>query len=96
MNNLQAEQALQRQIDDLIRQRRASQDESEKTAINEAIGRLNVAVSAINIAAADELGPKIDAVAADLEKIRTSHRLDALSALGRAANDLKGLARGAR
>lgn len=74
---------LRLQIEDLIEARDASTDDDEKKAADEAIKAIQRTIRKLNIGAADQLGPKIDALIKDLDAVLDKYPLDAVSALGR-------------
>ena len=65
--------------------------EDEKKAAKAAIKELQDARDAIDVAAADAFAETVDKLIADLEKIRTSRNLDAVSALGVAIKKVRKL-----
>jgi hypothetical protein len=85
---------LEAQITALVKARRATNNQAEEVQLTEAIEELERGVRRINIAAADQLGPKMDALLEELEEIRTHNNLDALSALGRTIHRLRAVGQG--
>jgi hypothetical protein len=65
--------------------------EDEKKAAKAAIKELQDARDAIDVGATDEFAETVDKLIADLEKIRTSRNLDAVSALGVAIKKVRQL-----
>lgn len=88
-------QNLTTRIGELGRERdRDGATEDEKKAAKAAIKELQDARDAIDVAAADAFAETVDKLIADLEKIRTSRNLDAVSALGVAIKKVRKLTDG--
>jgi len=68
--------------------------EDEKKAARAAIRELQDARDAIDVAEADQFVETVDKLIADLEEIRTSRNLDAVSALGVAIKKVRRLTDG--
>jgi hypothetical protein len=82
---------IDKRIAELVEARDAATTEAEKAEILTQIKAAERLVDLINIGAADQLGPHIDAIVAELEEIQTRNPLDALSSLGRAVQNLRHL-----
>jgi chromosome condensin MukBEF ATPase and DNA-binding subunit MukB len=87
----EARDLLESQIDALVSARDQSDDPDEIAAANEAIDLLQNEVDALNILAADELGPKVNEIIDRLDEILEENNLDAASALGRTFRRLRDL-----
>ena len=68
--------------------------EDEQKAAKAAIKKLQDARDAVEVGAADEFAATVDKLIADLERIRTSRNLDAVSALGVAIRKVRQLTDG--
>ena len=65
-------------------------DQAKKAAVTEAIAKLHARRNRVIVMDADAIGPQVDQLVAELEEIRNRHGLDAVSALGRTINRLRG------
>jgi hypothetical protein len=71
-------------------ERDGTTDQTKRAAALEAIEGLQAARAEIIVSEADALGPLVDQLADQLEEIRTRYGLDAVSALGRTIDRLRG------
>ena len=84
-----ARNAITAQINALRTRRNETTAASEKAALGQAIADLQDSRNAIDEAANDAIGAEIGSLIEKLEAVRTSHNLDAVSALGRSVKRIR-------